>query len=342
MLFVSSTLTGLIAWCQAFKHGLSAGLSLQRVFELQSKKGPAALRDTAGAIATRLGGGESLADALEVEGQSLPPLFRQMTAIGEKTGHLPEIFGEMGDYYELQRTLGRDFRAQIAWPVFQFVVAVGVIALLMYILGVIGTARGGEPIAPIGFGLTGSSGAITFLLVVGIGITAMGVSYRVLTRRARQRVAFEAFLLRLPMIGACARSFALGRFSLALRLTLETGMPTADALRQSLRASGNAAFIVHEDRVVRRIKKGDDIHKAVRMCPAIPGEFIEILAVAEVSGQIPEVMARQARHYRDEASRQLKNLARFAGYGVWFMVAVMIIWAIYRIANIYFGMIGQL
>jgi len=340
-MFFSSSLSALIVWCRAFAHGMSAGLPLTRVFQLQARKGPLPLRDVAERVAQKLEAGESLEDALEAEAARLPLLFRQLTTIGERTGHLPEIFAELGGYYELQRTLGRDFRTQITWPVLQFFGAVGVIALLIYILGIIAPARGGEAPAPIGFGLSGTQGAITFLVFVGLFLTSLVIGYWILTTRMRQKLAFEAFLLRVPVVGSCARSIALGRFCLALRLTLETGMPTADALRQSLRATGNAAFAAAEDRVAKRIKAGDEISRAIRMCQPMPDEFIEILAVAEVSGQVPEVMARQAVHYRDEAARQLKNLARFAGYAVYLFVAIMIVWAIFRIASVYFGMIGQ-
>jgi type IV pilus assembly protein PilC len=342
MLFFSSALSGLIQWCRACKHGLGAGLPLVRVFQLQAKKGPHALRDLARRLAERLENGESLEDALELEGPQLPTLFRQLTAVGERTGHLPEMFAELADYYELQQRLGRDFRAQITWPVFQFVAAVFVIAFLIYILGVL-SARpdGGEPIAPIGFGLVGASGSITFLLAVGCFLGLLYGTYLFFTKGLQQRAAFEAFLLRLPAIGSCAQSLALGRFCLALRMTLETGMSTPDALRQSLRATGNAAFTSAEGLVAARIKAGDEIHDALRMCPAFPEEFRDIIAVAEVSGQIPEVMVRQAEHYREESARQLKNLARCAGYAVYFFVAVLIIWAIFRIASVYFGMLNQ-
>ncbi len=224
---------------------------------------------------------------------------------------------------------------------FQFVAAVFVIAFLIYVLGAITPPDGGEPIAPIGFGLTGATGAITFLLAVGIFLGLLYGNYLFITKGLQRRAVFEQFLLRVPALGSCVESLALGRFCLALRMTLETGMPTPEALRESLRATGNAAFASTENLVASRIEKGDEISVALRLCPAFPEEFRDIIAVAEVSGQIPEVMIRQAEHYREQAARQLKNLARFAGYGVWLFVSLLMIWAIFRIASVYFGMLNQ-
>lgn len=341
MLFFSASQKGLIQWCRAFHHGLGAGLSLVRVFQLQANKGPQAMRDMAERIAQRLEKGDSLEDSMEQEGDRLPKLFRELTSVGERTGRLPDIFAELAEYYELQVKLARDFRSQITWPVFQFFAAVFVIAALIWILGMIGDARGGEPVAPIGFGLTGTSGAITFLLVVALFLGSIYGAYLFFTRGLRQRAAFEAFLLRLPVIGPCAEAFALGRFCLAMRMTMETGMDVKQAVRQSLRATGNSAYTRDEDQIITLIKHGREINEALKACPAFSSEFIEILAVAEVSGQIPEVMIRQGEHYREEAARRLTTLTKVAGYLVWALVAIMIIWAIFKIAGVYFAAIGQ-
>jgi type IV pilus assembly protein PilC len=341
MLFFSSSISGLIQWCRALKHGLRSGLPLSRVFQMQANKGPRNLRGAAEKIVERLEKGDSLEDSLEIEGQQLPKLFRDLAAVGEQTGHLPEAFSDLADYYELQQSLGRKFRSQITWPVFEFFAAVGVIAFLIWVLGEIAGARGGEPIQPIGFGLTGGKGAVTFLLAVGTLLGLLYGTYKLFTRVLRQGAAFEGIMLRVPVIGPCVQAFALGRFCLALRMTLESAMPPADALRQSLRATGNSAYSAGEDRIVALIKAGREINEALASCPAFPREFVEIVAVAEVSGQIPEMMIRQGELYREEAAFRLEILTKFAGYGVWFMVASFIIWAIFNIASIYVGTVNQ-
>jgi type IV pilus assembly protein PilC len=340
MLFFSSSISGLVQWCRSLKHLLGAGVSLTRAFELQVKKGPRPLRDMAERIAARLQKGDSLEDALEEQGERLPKLFRDLAAVGERTGHLPDVFSDLSDYYELQQSLGREFRSQITMPVLQFFAAVGVIGLLIWILGIIADERGGDPIAPIGFGLTGASGAITFFAVVGCFLGLIAGLYFFVTRSLKKRGSFEAFLLRLPVAGPCVQAFAMGRFCLALRLTLETGMPTPDALRQSLRAAGNAAFTAYEDRIAAMIKAGREIHAALRVCPAFPEEFLDIVELGEHSGQIPEMMIRQSAHYCEEASSRLRILTRVASRGVYVFVSILIIFAIFRIASIYIDALG--
>jgi len=75
-----------------------------------------------------------------------------------------------------------------------------------------------------------------------------------LTRLLRGQALVDEFLLRTPVVGRCLRALALTRFCLALRLTLETGMPIAKALRLSFRATGNAAFTARLDKATALVK----------------------------------------------------------------------------------------
>ena len=70
--------------------------------------------------------------------------------------------------------------------------------------------------------------------------------------------------MRVPAIGPCMQASALSRFCLALRLTLDSSMSTAKALRMSLRATGNGAFEAQADKIGEaRGKKGDELAKVI-------------------------------------------------------------------------------
>src|SRR5262245_47155714 len=101
----------LVTFCRALRHGLAAGLSLVDVFRQQARKGPLQLRGRAGAVLARLEQGEGLEEALTAEGGRLPPLFHALAAVGEQTGHLPEVFRELEQYYALQSRLRKQFLA---------------------------------------------------------------------------------------------------------------------------------------------------------------------------------------------------------------------------------------
>ncbi|HTU17503.1 MAG TPA: type II secretion system F family protein, partial [Gemmataceae bacterium] len=241
------SLSHLVDLCRSLRHYLGAGLPLVDAFRQQAKRGAAAVRPVAGRITTALEHGDSLEDALQCEASFFPPLFVALARVGEQTGMLAEVFAELEKYYVRQQKLWRQFVSQSTWPVIQFVLAIFVLAGLILIMGMLADSRGGQPLDPLGLGLAGPSGAMIFLGVVCGVLIALGVIYWLITRRLRGAAAMETFLLGVPALGPCLRALALARFCMALRLTTETGMSIVKAMRLSLSATGNAAFIARSE-----------------------------------------------------------------------------------------------
>jgi type IV pilus assembly protein PilC len=334
-------LPALIGLCRSLRHNLGAGIMLRDVFRQQAKRGSPSVRPVADRIAQALTEGDNLATALRREQALFPPLFLSLTAVGEETGNLPEVCGELEKYYQLQRKFWQQFISQSILPVLQFVAATFVIALLLVILGWIADVNRTAPIDPLGLGLTGARGAVVFLVTIYGTIAALVVGYAILSRSLEQKAIVDRILLRIPVVGPFLWDLCLNRFCVGLRLTMDSSMPMADALDLSLRATGNAAFI-SKSRVIRNsIMSGDDLTTALTRSKLLPAEFVNIIAVAEEGGRVPEVMANQALYYEEEATRKLAVLTRIAGFGVWLFVAILIIMAIFRIAGIYINAINQ-
>jgi type IV pilus assembly protein PilC len=300
-----------------------------KVFKQQAKSGPRALRPIATDLAAKLGKGSSLEDALEPYRGTFPPLFVELVAIGEQSGRLEDTFSELADYYETTLKVQRDFRSQMAMPAMQFFAAVMIISALIFILGLLGSA-----LDPLGLGLTGTSGAITFMVVcfgsVGLMLAIMKFSANSVQWRARM----EAFLLWVPGWGPAMLNFALHRFAIALLMTLEAALRTEKVIHYCFRATSNAAFISKEPAAIAIVKKGGEIHEAVKKCGApFPEEFGDMVEVGELGGNMTELMEKVARSHLDEASRRLKEAARYTSWAIYGMVAMLIILAIFSIAT---------
>jgi len=331
-------LSHLITLCHVLRHNLGAGLTLRRVFGQQAERGPAAVRPMAGRVHKELDRGSSLEDALDRERQVLPPLFLTMASVGEATGHLPEIFGELETYFRFQQQLRRQIQARIIGPVLQFLLAVLVIAGLFMVLGWISAARGTEP--PRFLGVPGAAGGWLFLFLIFGGIALGYVAYAVAARRFLHRPEVEALLLGCPRIGPCLQALALGRFALALQLTLDSGLSIGQALRLSLAATGNGVFTRQTAIVERSLKSGNDLTTALTEAAVFPRDFRNMVAVGEESGRVPEVMRHQAQHYYEEAQRRLTALTRTFTGAVWLAYALFMGMVIFRIFGIYRGALG--
>src|ERR1043165_6492598 len=222
-------LTDLIDLCRVLRHQLSAGLSIQKVMQQQAQRGRRSVRRVAGCLSESLQKGNSLSDSLEPHQDVFPPLFFSMVHLGETSGHLAEIFGELERYYQLELQLRRQFRSQTFMPILQFVAAVFVLAGLIFILGMIAGARNSAPLLTI-FGLSGASGSLAFLGVVFGSIALIWLVYNVLASIGQQKAWLDRLFLGLPAVGPCLRALVMSRFTLALQMTLDTGLSINKAL----------------------------------------------------------------------------------------------------------------
>jgi type IV pilus assembly protein PilC len=340
MIFTSSKcpLPALVAWCRVLKHGLGAGLDPLRIFRQQAKSGPTALRGVAQDLVARIEAGDSLEDAFAPHRDRFPPLFVELVAVGEKSGRLEDTFRELERYYETTLRVQRDFRSQMAYPAIQFVAATFIIAGLILILGLLNSKMD-----PLGVGLTGTAGAVTFLIIAYVPVFALLFLLKFSADSVRLRAKLEGFCLWVPTWGPALLDFALHRFCVALRMTTEAALRADKVLHYSFRATANSAFWRGEDRAVGVAKKGGELHEALRASGApFPGEFVETVLVAEEAGEVSEVMERVAENYREEGARKLKAAAQMTGWAVYALVAVLIIIAIFRIVTVaYIGPLNQ-
>src|SRR5262249_14722101 len=172
-----------------------------------------------------------------------------------------------------------------------------------------------------------------FLLTVAVIFGGLFLIYFVATRALGQKAAVHRFLLSVPGLGPVLQALALSRLCLALHLTMDSSLSTPKAVKRSLWASGNGAYEACGDAVASDLKRGKEISVALGKHGVFPEEFVQAVHSGELSGQLPEVMGRQAEAYYEEASYKLTILNRIASFAVWAIIAILIIFAIFRIAT---------
>jgi type IV pilus assembly protein PilC len=330
----------LIPWCRALRHGVDIGLPLPRIFRQQAKTGPTSARELAIAMAKRLDDGQSLQEAMRPDVHKFPVLFVEMVGMGEKSGRLTEIFETLESTYETALSARKKFLQALIWPAISYFAAIFIIAAMLLVLGLIAPS-GGKGFDPLGFGLLGPKGAMIWLLGCGMFTAAVILTVKFIEGNDKIRAKFEAVALKLPGLQGCFRAFALQRFSLGLHMTGEAGMKADNGLQLTFRATANNAYLAHADRCAKAVQRGDEIAPTLASCGSdlFPVEYIDALTVGEVSGRLPEVMAKQAVQYQEEAARKSKTLAMIAGGvvygGVVLMLLVLIVRMLMGIAGVY-------
>ena len=322
----------LVFWCRALKHGVDIGLPLGKTFRMQGKSGPRKGRELALTLAARCEGGESLRAALKPDARRFPVLFLELVGVGEKTGRLTEVFGTLEDYFETVIAANRKFRQAITTPAMMYVAAIFIVAGLLLVLGLIAPSDG-KGFDVLGLGLLGPAGAGVWLAVTGGFTAAVVFGFLYVKNSDRLRAKGEALALRIPGLAGCFRALALQRFSLGLLMTGEAGLKADKALELSFRATANEAYTAHAGDSAKNARAGNKIAPTLAACgeTLFPADYLDAISVGETTGRLPDVMARLAKQYQEEAARKMTLLASIAGGAVYALVGLMILAVIVRI-----------
>ena len=322
--------------CRSLATLLDSGVTLLKALSVSAgKTGDARANAAVEDVRRDVKRGMELHEALRARGGTFPPLMVDLVAVADRTGAAPETLRGLADHFESMVRLRKAFLAQIAWPVFQLVAAVGVIGLVIYILGMIGDFD------PLGLGLLGASGAAVWFGTAG-AVAAAGASLWFVGRRTVAGRWLDPALLAVPVLGKCLRNFALARFSWAFSLTQNAGMPIDESLTASLSATGNRAFADAGGDVWSRVRAGEELTDGLRATDLFPEDYLQMLAVAEASGSVPETLERIGPDLEADARRSLSALAAAVGWVVWALVAAFIVWIIFQMVLRYVAILNGL
>jgi len=328
-------------FCRRLAMYLEAGVPFRTVMAREVERAPAgAQRRRIAALSQAIEQGASFAEALKFTDDYFPALFHATVQVGEETGRLAETLRDLADHYEGQLRLRRRFLSAITWPMIELAIAIFVIGMLIYILGVIGESTG-QTVDVLGLGLVGGRGLTVYLTFVGAVAIAVMTVIRAIQRGLVWTKPIQRLVLRLPGIGKPLETIALARLTWALNLTFNAGMSVRRALRLSLEAARNAHFTDQIKPIDREIAAGASLYDAFCSTNAFPDDFLDSLNAAEQSGMVAEAMGRLSRQYQEQAEAALKALTTLGGLAVWAVIATIIILAIFRLFSFYVGMIRQ-
>jgi type IV pilus assembly protein PilC len=326
--------------CQRVGMALRAGLPMKKVWEGETRRGSGKQRQVMQAILDQIGTGDTVGEAFRSTQGYFPRLVIAMIEIGERTGKLEAVFLKLGEHYEHQLQMQRQFLFGIAWPGIQLFAAVMLVGLLIYIFGVVGDVTGAEPIDITGLGLTGASGVVQyFFWITMIVLYTWGMIFALI--RGWFGTAPLWLAARVPLIGTCFTQMAMARLTWSLGMALDAGIDAGRSAELAIDSTQNPFYHSLGGRVLESIAAHRTFHESFRDAEGFPDDFLDLLEAAEESGTLSESLVRMSRNYDEQAQLSMLILTRVATGLVWAAVVIMLVVMIMRVASIYLGALNQ-
>ena len=297
--------------------GLSAGEAV-RLLSVRIKE--PRLRALCGGLWERISEGAPLSRAMGDFPAVFDPGTVNLIHAGEATGSLDETIGRIITHLTEQRELKRQISAALAYPVFMVFVAGGVILFFLFFL----LPRLEVLLASLGGTLPLSTriliGVSNFALHYGVfviiaAVLLCGSLWRWYSTEAG-RVATDAWLLRLPLVGPFLVAQTVMAFSQTLHVLLENGITAAEALRMTEKQIANRVHQRAFNEAIARVLEGESLSLALTRTGCFPDLVLDRLSVGENTGNVVPSLKAIASTYRKIISGQLKIFTSVIASGV--------------------------
>lgn len=256
--------------------------------------------------------GSTLADALSAHPQIFSDLFVGMIRAGEVSGTLALTLGRWADFSEHQVALRQRIRAALTYPVFMFVIGLGVLFFLMAfviptvtkIFSDVGQALPWPTLILISV----SDFLSRFWWALMAGLVALGIWLHRALRGESGSYLWDRLKLKLPLAGPLHRKLAVARWSLTLGTLLTGGLPLLQALEFSRGVAGNRLLSQALAEARDRVREGEELAISLKASDLFPSIVLEMVSVGEKSGELGKMLEKVAVSLGNEAESDLRGL----------------------------------
>lgn len=262
-------------------------------------------------VRERVREGNSLADALALHPQIFPRLFIGLVRAGEASGTLSLSLARWADFSEQQLDMQERIRAAMTYPIFMFIIGLGV--LLFLLTFVIPTVT--KIFADLGQSLpwptliliTISNFFSRYWWTVLLGIVFLFFLVKRYMQREAGILFRDRWKLKLPLIGDLHRQLVISRWARTMSTLLRGGLPLLSALQISQEVVGNILFRQALAQTEERVREGEELSFALQKNGLFPPLVLEMVAIGEKSGYLEKILEKVAAHLEREMEIEIRR-----------------------------------
>lgn len=305
--------TELILFCRQFSTLLKAGVPLLRALEglaeSATHRGFAAVLR---AMQSQLAAGQQLSAAMQAHPKLFTPFMVNSVRVGEVTGRLAEAFSGLYRQLSFEKENREAVAGALRYPVIVIVVAAAALgAVNIFVIPAFAKAYASFKaqlplLTRVLIGISDVFVAYWPLMLAAIvgGIVLLKLS---LASSAGRR-AWDAFLLRVPIIGPLLHKAAIARFAKSFAIAMDAGVPIIEALDAAVATTGNVVIAERIGTMRAGMERGEALSRAARATGAFTPIVLQMVAVGEETGALSDMVNEVADHYAREVDYAIKSL----------------------------------
>jgi len=291
---------------------LRASLPLDRALDTMSRlAGKPARKALTENMAREIRSGASLSQAMERQGAVFDRFYVNMVRAGEASGALDLALERLAEFKQRARELRESIVSSLFYPAILIVLAIVAVAIMLAFV----VPRFTEMFAEAGRELplltrmvvAVGSGVEQWWWLILLGIAALAFWVRRELRDPVARERWDAWLLRLPLVGGLIGKIEAGRFTRTLGTLLKNGVSLPAAIDIAKEIVGNRVIGRALAQVALRVRQGEPLSRALTEAAVLPPLTTQLLKVGEETGHLERMLEQLADIHEREVRTDIQR-----------------------------------
>ena len=297
-------------------------------------------------ILASINAGSSLSAALERHPHVFDTLYVSIVRAGETSGNLDRVLGDLAVFLEWKADLRRDVIQAMIYPVMVLAAITGLIILLATVVfpqfaTVLNQSKGPVPIPTQILFFLSTVFRLYWWVLLAVIAGSVG-SFWFWIRTPKGRAKFDAFKLRIPVIGNLVRDIALSRFCHFFQILFSAGVDISETLSIVEMLVGNSVLAEATRLVRNEIRAGNSLSASLADTGKFPTMVIRMFHIGEASGQLVGSLQKTCRYYDKEIPATIKRVFSIMEPVLYVFLAVIVLTVALAIYMPLYQMMGSL
>jgi len=309
----SSKITGkeVLAMTTQLSTALNAGLPLYNAIEIiGAQQHKPAMKQLTDSLAADVSSGMSFSQALAKHPKIFSRLYISMVRVGEMGGILEKTMIQLSGLLTREEKIKSNMKGALAYPIFVLVLGLlSVVIIVTFVVPkIIATLGEGIPLPlPTHILMYMSTWFVKYGWLALIVIVLLVLLFRKWKSSPQGLLAWDSFLLKVPVLGNVLKTISVGRFARTLGALTCSGITILEALGVVRDTMGNEQLAVHLDHVAEKVKVGQSLADPLAESGDFPPLLVQIVSIGEQTGRLDELLLNAAETFDGEADSAINR-----------------------------------
>lgn len=299
-------------FCKQFSICMRSGIPICDTLNLLYQQMPhKSIRNSLISIREHVQKGNSLYTSMKNSKKVYPDFMINMIYLGEESGKLDEILGELSIYYEKEHKLLKKFTNSMVYPCTVFI-TLTIVSFFLFIkvipvfLENLNSLNANTPlITKVVLEISDFTRKnFLWFLVVDLLLSFVFMEY---FKTEGGKLAFDKFKLTCPIFGPVYKRLIYTRFTRGLNILLSSGVGLIKAFEIIQDVIGNRYFKLKLKTVFLDIKKGGDLSSCFNTMNIFPKFFVAMIKIGEETGNLDGMFLNAADIFYEDAEENVEK-----------------------------------